>query len=165
MINSLIDFSSSEQNWFWEAVDDSVMGGLSGGNIIVNPDGYAVFSGTISLQNNGGFSSVRTRVRPSSFEGAKGVRINICGDGKKYSLRFKTDDKFDGVSYKKEFITKAGEWEEMEFQFQDFIPVFRGVKLYNEALLLPGKIRQLSFMISDKQPGKFELKIKSVKVI
>jgi hypothetical protein len=35
------------------------MGGKSSSNISLNKDGFGVFNGTISLENNGGFSSVR----------------------------------------------------------------------------------------------------------
>ena len=43
----------------WRSINDGVMGGLSSGGMRLE-DGIAVFSGTLSLENNGGFSSVRS---------------------------------------------------------------------------------------------------------
>ena len=43
----------------WMIVDDRVMGGLSRGNMKLNDEDHAVFSGYVTTESNGGFSSVR----------------------------------------------------------------------------------------------------------
>ena len=60
-ILTIVDFKtdSSMDNWF--VVNDGVMGGLSQGSFEFNKEGYATFKGTISLDNYGGFSSIRYR--------------------------------------------------------------------------------------------------------
>ena len=59
--NSVAEFDSSEaESLGWRVVDDGVMGGRSKGNIKVSDDGILTFSGKLSLENNGGFSSLRT---------------------------------------------------------------------------------------------------------
>jgi NADH dehydrogenase [ubiquinone] 1 alpha subcomplex assembly factor 1 len=45
----------------WSAIDDAVMGGLSSSRLLFAAAGHADFIGTVSLANNGGFASVRTR--------------------------------------------------------------------------------------------------------
>ena len=50
------------QNWF--PVDDGVMGGVSASQIAIRPlesSGMLSFSGVVSLENYGGFASIRTR--------------------------------------------------------------------------------------------------------
>ena len=41
--------------FYWQVIDDGVMGGRSKGNFAINEEGNAVFEGTVSLDNNGGF--------------------------------------------------------------------------------------------------------------
>ena len=38
---------------------DVVMGGKSSGSFALSPEGHGVFKGAVSLENNGGFSSLR----------------------------------------------------------------------------------------------------------
>ena len=85
------------------------------------------------------------------------------GDGKKYSLRFRTDSSFDGVSYESKFTTEAGSWKEYKIPFEDFRPVWRGRTVPGQPELTSGDIRQVGFLISDKQSGNFELKIDWIK--
>jgi NADH dehydrogenase [ubiquinone] 1 alpha subcomplex assembly factor 1 len=60
MSTSLIyDFNKNSSPKDWRIIDDGVMGGLSQGKFSIDPDGNGVFVGTVSLENNGGFSSVR----------------------------------------------------------------------------------------------------------
>jgi hypothetical protein len=47
----------------WRITNDSVMGGKSAGHFILQQN-YALFSGNISLENNGGFSSVYRSISP-----------------------------------------------------------------------------------------------------
>jgi hypothetical protein len=42
----------------WRAINDGVMGGVSLGEIVAIDNGLR-FQGTLSLENNGGFASVR----------------------------------------------------------------------------------------------------------
>ena len=48
----------------WTTVNDPVMGGLSTSAVSFR-DGGLVFSGSISLENNGGFTSARSPQDPS----------------------------------------------------------------------------------------------------
>ena len=40
----------------WQPINDQVMGGLSSSGFRLDAAGWAVFEGTVSLQNNGGFA-------------------------------------------------------------------------------------------------------------
>ena len=55
----IFNFNKNSNIYSWRIVDDNVMGGRSSSNISLNKDGFGVFNGTISLDNNGGFCSVR----------------------------------------------------------------------------------------------------------
>ena len=147
----------------WQVVNDGVMGGRSTGRVASNEPGILRFSGDLSLENNGGFSQIRTNVAGSEFKGADGVEIRVRGDGREYQLRLRTTDAFDGVAYRQHFKTTPGEWVEFEAAYEDFLPVIRGRLLSNAPALDADSIRQVGFMIADKTAGPFRLEIDWIK--
>jgi len=56
---TLFDFMAATKVPGWQVVNDDVMGGVSASNFGVT-NGAAVFRGAVSLENNGGFASVRS---------------------------------------------------------------------------------------------------------
>ena len=59
----LFGFDGPEAGRGWQAVNDGVMGGRSDGRFRLDDAGQMEFFGTLSLENNGGFASVRTMGR------------------------------------------------------------------------------------------------------
>lgn len=57
----LYDFDKPELANNWQIVNDGVMGGRSSSRLTISGDGTASFLGDLSLENNGGFASVRSR--------------------------------------------------------------------------------------------------------
>ena len=55
----VIDFSMPEEMDQWGIVNDGVMGGISQSQFTITPDKTAIFQGDVSLENYGGFASVR----------------------------------------------------------------------------------------------------------
>lgn len=155
----LFDFQTEATSGRWLPVNDTVMGGVSNSSFGVTPDGIGQFTGSVSLENNGGFASVRTIVEPAYFEGFTGINIRVRGDGNSYSLRFRTNRQLDGISFRYDFDTKKDEWIELAVPFEKFTPTFRGRKLRNVGPLEPSAINQMGFLISDKQTGPFTLDI------
>ena len=58
----LVNFTE-EEDVRWRIVNDGVMGGLSSSDLELTKDRTAIFSGFVSLDNNGGFASVRATFR------------------------------------------------------------------------------------------------------
>lgn len=147
----------------WEIVNDDVMGGLSESNFQINEDGHAVFLGNISLENNGGFASVRNNAS-LNLEEFNCLRLRVKGDGKQYSFRLWTGegDKTHRFSYDMRFDTDAGSWMEVILPFSEFHPFFRGVPVMDVPSLDLSNIHQYGFMISDKQQGEFRLEIAGI---
>ena len=154
---SLVDFAAGVDAW--RAVDDVVMGGVSRSGLRATEAGTAVFEGELSLENNGGFASVRTLVPPTDLSSRKGLTVRVRGDGRRYRLRLRTDDRYDGIAYQAEFGTAAGEWEEITLPFAEFAPSFRGRRPPGAEPLDPSRIRQVGLMIADKQAGPFALEL------
>jgi len=154
----IIDFNSPATSGEWTAVNDVVMGGVSESKFQINSDSTATFSGTVSPDNNGGFASIRASLE-NEFKDYKVVIIRVKGDGKIYSLRFRTDNDFDGISYQAKFKTDLVEWKEYKIPLSDFKPTFRGKILSDKPKLKSKNIKQIGILIADKQFGKFELNI------
>lgn len=159
----LFDFAKMENMNDWLIVNDGVMGGLSKSKIFMSNSNTAIFSGNVTLENNGGFASTRTRARPFRLDDYKGIKIRVKGDGNKYQFRIRTDDRFDGVSYRYHFETKVNQWETISIPFNKCVPVFRGRILRDEKAISSSEIQQLGILISDKQTGKFQLEIQWIK--
>ena len=98
----------------WRAINDGVMGGLSQGEMVAI-DGGLRFQGVTSLENSGGFASVR-RFVDADLGSAGSVRLEIKGDGRRYQFRLRTDDNYDGIAWRAVFDTD-GSWQTIELPF------------------------------------------------
>jgi monofunctional biosynthetic peptidoglycan transglycosylase len=159
----LIDFSLSNEIKRWEVVNDEVMGGISQSQMIITSNKTALFQGELSLENYGGFASVRTYPQDFQLAGYAGLILRVKGDGKRYRLRLRNDDKFEGIAYQASFMAQSGKWIDVQLPFREFVPVFRGRVVSDAPILQPDHIRRIGFMIADKQAGHFCLEIDWVK--
>lgn len=161
----LFTFDSDESDDRWMIVNDGVMGGLSRSRIYLTESNTAVFEGEVSLANHGGFASVRSRPEPMPTGGTSQIAVRVRGDGREYQLRIRTEDAFDGVAYRCAFKTRAGEWMTVDAAYGDFVPTFRGRVLRDVPPIDAGAIRQLGFLIADKEEGPFRLEVDWIAVL
>ena len=159
---TLYDFSSAEELKSWRTINDGVMGGLSQSEIS-HSEQSAIYKGTISLDNNGGFASTRTMPKDFQLEGYKGISLRLKGDGKKYQFRIRANSRFDGVSYRNIFETKKDEWMTINLAFSDFVPTWRGRILKDVKALDISEIQQIGFLIANKKAEDFQIEIDSIK--
>jgi hypothetical protein len=155
----IFDFTEEADLSSWRILDDVVMGGRSAGDFYLNKEGNAVFSGTISLDNYGGFSSVRHQFKTKDISEFTKVEIRLKGDGKKYQFRIKNSRR-DYYSYITSFQT-AKEWETITIYMADMYPAFRGRVLDMENLK-PNKIQEIAFLIGNKKVEAFSLEIDKI---
>jgi hypothetical protein len=159
----LFDFETTTHSLAWEVVNDGVMGGVSTSQFQVLTNGGAVFSGTVRLENNGGFASVRSTAVRENLAGLTAFVLRVRGDGRRYKFSVRTGVGFDSPLYQCNFTTIQGEWEEHRLAFSDFVPTFRGRVLTDVPPLDPAKVNSVGFLISDKQAGPFRLEIGWIK--
>ena len=123
----IFDFNKNADIQAWKIIDDVVMGGMSSGSFKISPDGQGVFEGTVSLENNGGFSMVRYSFDKMKVNNNNKIIIKLKGDGKNYELRIK-DNSSNYYSYIRPFTTSR-EWQEIEIPLKAMYPSSRGRKL------------------------------------
>ena len=150
----------------WQIVNDGVMGGISQSQLQIQENGNAVFLGTLSLENNGGFASVKNR-NSLNLEGYSVIKLHVKGDGKRYSFRFRTGSNgtFHDWVYEHRFETKRNVWQFVELPLMNFRATYRGQKLANVPEPDLTSIREYGFLISDQQEGDFRLEIKEIKAL
>lgn len=159
---TIVQFSKKSTLKDWFIVNDGVMGGLSRGKFQLNDDGYGRFYGTVSLENNGGFASLRHELKPFPATANQSIKIHVKGDGKVYQFRVKHDSRAY-YSYITTFKT-TGDWQEIILTLADFYPSFRGRKL-REPNYNHDTITELTFLIGNKKAETFELLIDKIELV
>lgn len=154
----ILDFTAAETTE-WEAIDDRIMGGSSQSNPEYIDEVGLRFSGNVSLENNGGFASIRSGEKELDLSQHTGLKVRLRGDGKSYKLSLRTDLFYDGVSYLAEFATEAGTWQEIELPIKDFLPTHHGISLTTVAPMDTASVKSFGLFISGKQEGPFQLDI------
>lgn len=162
--NVLVAFDDPAVVAGWTTINDPVMGGLSTSTVTFGDGGF-VFSGTISLDNNGGFASTRGPQDPGIGQraaGATALGVRARGDGKTYVI--KVDSAGQPWSYIQRFSTDVGVWRTYELPIGGFQAV--GMRLdpapYAPQSLDPSTVSRVAIYILDKQQGPFELTVSAI---
>ena len=162
---TLFDFDHSQTAAQWRSINDDVMGGRSEGTSRIIKQGLFVFSGNLSLENRGGFASVRCRPTKLDLSAFEAIVLRARGDGRTYYCNLHTPTLRTAFSHRAAFATKANEWRDIRIPIKNFHPAAYGRRLPREALLDPGRVQSLGFTIADKKAGPFTLEIDWIKVV
>jgi len=73
----LFDFTGADAAKEWQAVNDGVMGDVSEGKFKITDKTTLEFFGTLSLANNGGFASVRTKKKQLGLEKGDTLAVKV----------------------------------------------------------------------------------------
>lgn len=155
----LFKFDNPESAKPWQTVNDGVMGGRSSGRFKINADNNMEFFGTLSLENNGGFASVRARGIKLGLVKGDSIVARIRGDGREYNF----DLYAQNYSFRQSFKTKKNEWIEVTLPLDNLVANWRGRVYPNEKLDL-NRVNGLGILLGDKKPGPFKLEVEWIKV-
>ena len=159
----LFDFPDATVLTRWHSVNDDVMGGVSHSRLTV-ANGRGVFAGEVSLENSGGFASVRSRPELLEAAGTTGFLLRVRGDGRHYKFTARLGREFDGVVFQQRFATQRGAWQEVWLPFDQFVPTFRGRTLSGLPPLAPEQLGSVGVLIAGGQAGPFRLELAWIKV-
>jgi NADH dehydrogenase [ubiquinone] 1 alpha subcomplex assembly factor 1 len=161
---ALFEFAGPAASQQWQAVNDGVMGGVSEGRFNITPEKTLEFFGTLSLENNGGFASVRSKPADLNIIAGDAIVVRVKGDGREYVLNLYTKSRRMAFSYRAPLPTKRGEWTEVSMPLAEFTPTAFGRRVQGMGPVQPDDITGLGFMLSDRKPGPFKLEVQSVGV-
>jgi len=144
----------------WRIVNDGVMGGISQSNIYLNEANNILFAGNVSLENNGGFASIRRGFDGNQLKGSSVFLLRVKGDGNIYKFRLTMKGSY--ANYSADFNTIKDQWMDIEIPVESFKPYYFGRSIRAPKLKVH-KVNSMGILISDKQEGNFSLEIDSVK--
>ena len=162
MDDTLFRFADRADLALWAPVNDTVMGGQSFSRLLPVEDGDACFEGVVSFENGGGFASIRSQPRDLGRPGALAYVLDVRGDGKRYKLNVRMDDRLDGLTYQAIFQPPADLWIEIELPLVSFAATQRGRTIAAAPALDPARVRQLGLLIADRQEGPFRLDVRRI---
>jgi NADH dehydrogenase [ubiquinone] 1 alpha subcomplex assembly factor 1 len=160
----LFDFTGADAAREWQAVNDGVMGGVSEGRFKITDDKTMVFSGTLSLANNGGFASVRSKARKLDLEKGDTLVARVRGDGREYTLNLYLNRSRTAFSYRATVQTKKDEWIEIKVPVDEFEATSFGRVVTEAGAVKPEDVSSVGFLLGDKKAGPFRMEIKWIKV-
>ena len=155
-----LDFTDTqivEQMW---VVNDGVMGGVSQSRFRRGAEGV-IIEGNVSLENNGGFASVRSAA--AFGVGTVALELKIKGDGKRYKFILRTDAAPRSPMYQADFVAAEG-WHTYQFVLSDFRASFRG-RAVDAPDLVFADAKELGILIADKQAGSFRLQLQAIRAL
>ena len=157
---TLFSNGSKDPGLNWRIVNDTVMGGRSSSKWKLKSKKYALFEGYLSLENNGGFASVRAEVKTLNIKNTKGISLKVKGDGRKYQFRIQSKNpSARRANYTCEFQTKKNTVQTFYLPYEEFYPTWRGRKLSDIPKLKGSDIYGVGFFLGDKVQGDFKLQI------
>lgn len=156
----LVEFDGDDGGVSWFTLNDDVMGGISSSRFTRTEGGIGVFSGALSLENNGGFATIRSSAGAYDLQDQRGIRVRVRGDGREYGLSVLAgDERGRERSWRKKFIVPDGEWAEIDVPFEDMVLNIRGRQFPDVGPPKREAIRSFSFIIADKNEDPFRLEI------
>ena len=159
----LFDFSDSQALSNWQIVNDGVMGGRSSSRVDMEKDGEMKFSGVLSLANNGGFASTRSRGSNLGLKQGDTIVLKVKGDGRKYTFNAYVPRRRMAFSYRVEFKTVKDQWIDVRVPLDQLVATSFG-RIVRGATLAPSQINSIGILLGDKKAGPFQILVKSIDV-
>ncbi len=159
----LFDFSKPDAVEAWQSVNDGVMGGVSEGNVRITKEKTLEFFGNLSLENNGGFASARTRAGKLDLSQYDALEFKVRGDGRTYYFNIHVPSRQIAFSYRAKFATEKDKWQDVRIPLKEFKATSFGAEVPNALPLDPKNIEGIGFLLSDKKAGPFKLEVEWIK--
>lgn len=160
----LFDFGVDKDFGRWSIINDGVMGGLSQSEAILDADGL-LFTGNVSLKNNGGFVSLRSALGDYDLSSYSHCEIRFKSDtDRKFEVLIEKDTPFYLPKFRAKFGGDNKEWQTVTIPLQDFEISRMGntIQAGIDLERLKG-IQRIGFILADKQEGSFNLWIDYLK--
>jgi len=161
----LFEFTGADAAKQWQTVNDGVMGGVSEGTFKITDQKTLEFSGTLSLENNGGFASVRAKAQKLGLEKGDTLVARVKGDGRDYSINLYLNKPLTAFSYRAAVPTKEGEWIEVKVPLDTFEATSFGRVVKDAGAVKPDEVAAVGFLLGDKKAGPFRLEVEWVTVV
>ncbi len=162
--NPVFDFPAADDVKVWSVVNDTVMGGVSTGQLTWE-NSALVFTGDLSLDNNGGFASVRSPLidPTATMRWADNIEmiVEVRGDGRTWAVEVRMEG--DDGGWISSITTSAEEVTAVALPWATFEPVTRFLDPRSSAVPLePARIVSVAFYLVDGVEAPFRLELRSI---
>jgi NADH dehydrogenase [ubiquinone] 1 alpha subcomplex assembly factor 1 len=154
----VFDFGENKNFGRWSIINDGVMGGLSESKAQLSGDAV-LFSGNVSLKNNGGFVSLRGPMGNYDLSKYTTCEIRFKSDGKRsFEVLLERDTPFYLPKFRTTFVSAGSDWETISIPLKNFevsrmgSTIQQGIDLANLQ-----QIQRIGFILADKKEGSFQL--------
>lgn len=156
------DFTAQAVAANWSVQNDTVMGGVSESSSTW-VDKQMVFSGNLSLENNGGFVSCfgpDDEKLATLMSESDALYLRATGDGKTYLFQLRGND---GTNYVQRFTSTEKKDQVYVLSLSNFTSVdWRLTEIANAPAMETSNIYQMGIYLVDKQTGPFKIAISSI---
>tara|TARA_R110002073_G_scaffold139232_2_gene289288 strand:- start:66089 stop:66589 length:501 start_codon:yes stop_codon:yes gene_type:complete len=157
----IIDFGNTKDGHNWTPVNDTVMGGASHSSTTLTSTSL-LFKGDVSLENNGGFASIRSADGLYDLSKFTKVSIRFKSKGRRFALRLAEANSTVRANYKHHFSSSTENWEERTMQLANFKYYHKGAMTEQNSKEGLVTIVRIGLILSDGQEGPFELEIDNI---
>ncbi|MEE2789798.1 MAG: CIA30 family protein [Myxococcota bacterium] len=151
----------------WTVVNDTVMGGRSSARIGWTAEKTLEWTGTLSLENNGGFVSIRARDAWFDWSKYDGVEVILVGAGRDVQVSLQRADMVIRAGGYRALVPTSKTGDTRVFiPFSAFELKRFGRRIQGPALELGlGRVGRLGLLIADKRAGAFRVELKAVRAM
>jgi NADH dehydrogenase [ubiquinone] 1 alpha subcomplex assembly factor 1 len=160
----IFDFGLGKDFGSWSIVNDGVMGGLSQSKASIDDDAL-LFTGNVSLKNNGGFVSLRSPMGNYDLSTYSYCEIRFKSDTeRKFEVLIEKDTPFYLPKFRVKFAAGSKNWQTVTIPLRDFEISRMGTTIQKgiEPEALKG-IQRIGFILAEKQEGTFNIWIDYLK--
>ena len=159
-----VDFGKDKGGLDWYPILDGVMGGLSTGKLSYQED-HLVFQGEVSLENNGGFASLKSPFRSIDLSTYKQVEIRYKLTGHDFALTFERDRRFYMPNFKHVLPNPSpGEWQTVQLNLSEVATYRMGEATGAKPSVTDwASIIRIGFMSYGKSAGMYTLEVDYLK--
>lgn len=159
----IYNFENPSQIKHWRPINDTVMGGVSNSSVAIIDKNTLHFHGNVSLDNNGGFASMRTYGPIFNLKEYEGIIFRVKGDGKRFYFNLRNTFEWRTPNFRMAFETTKNEWITVKIPFDKLKAVVFGRPYSRNISFDSSNIVSMGVLIADKQVGSFEMKIDWIK--
>ena len=158
-----VDFGQETGGQDWQIINDGVMGGLSKGQAELSAE-TMIFRGSVSLENNGGFTSLRGPLKDYDFSNFEKMTIKYRSKGQDIAFRMQLDERWFIPNFKTNLPDTNNEWQTMTTPLSEFgqyrIGKPTGRKMSPKDM---ADIIRLGFITNSKKASDFEFEVDFVR--
>lgn len=155
----MYDFGKKTGGKDWYTLNDDVMGGRSEAKLKIKRE-YLTFEGQISLENNGGFASIRSPYGEFDLSEYKSVHVRYKSYENDFAFVLENKEVYYEPTYKHHLPASNGEWTVAILHLDEFEGYRLGKKIGEKLTAeIQSNMIRMGIITDTKKEDKFKIAI------